>query len=150
MVHNDNPEGFNRKRILFYVLPAVGYAALIFTLSSFSMDIEELGPVFRFDKLLHLVEYYILGYLLMRAFTTSDIPFLAASPVAATILVGSAYGLGDEIHQAFVPGRDASLVDFLFDAAGVTLAACTYSYARHQLGFVRTLENRIEAEVGRR
>ena len=150
MVNKDNPKGFNRKRILFYVLPAVAYAALIFALSSFPMDIEELGPFFKFDKLLHLVEYYILGYLLMRAFTTSDIPILATSPVAAAIFVGCAYGLSDEIHQAFVPGRDASLLDFLFDAAGATLAACTYSYARHQLGFVRTLENRIEAEVSRR
>jgi hypothetical protein len=139
-----------RKRILFYLLPAVGYAALIFALSSSSLDIEELRPVFEYDKLLHIVEYYIFGYLLMRAFTTSDVPFLAASPIAAAILVGCAYGLSDEIHQAFVPGRDCSLMDFLFDAAGATLAACTYSGVRHRLGFVRTLENRIEAEVSRR
>jgi len=150
MVNSDNLAGFNRKRILFYVLPAVGYSALIFALSSFSLDIEELRPVFTFDKLLHLVEYYILGYLLMRAFITSDVPFLAASPVAAAILVGSAYGLSDELHQVFVPGRDSSLLDFLFDAAGVALAALTYSFVRHQLGPVRALENRIEAEVSRR
>jgi VanZ family protein len=150
MVKNFKLAGNRRKRVLFYLLPAVGYAALIFALSSSSLDIEELRPVFEYDKLLHLVEYYILGYLLMRAFTTSDVPFLAASPVAAAILVGCAYGLSDEIHQAFVPGRDCSLMDFLFDAAGATLAACTYSCVRHQLGFVRTLENRIEAEVSRR
>jgi surface polysaccharide O-acyltransferase-like enzyme len=150
MVKNVKLAGNRRKRILFYLLPAVGYAALIFTLSSSSLDIEELRPVFEYDKLLHIVEYYILGYLLMRAFTTSDVPFLAARPVAAAILVGCAYGLSDEIHQAFVPGRDCSLMDFLFDAAGATLAACTYSRVRHQLGFVRILENRIEAEVSRR
>lgn len=150
MVNSDNLAGFNRKRILFYVLPAVGYSALIFALSSFSLDIEELTPVFTCDKLLHLVEYYILGYLLMRAFITSDVPFLAASPVAAAILIGSAYGLSDELHQVFVPGRDSSLLDFLFDAAGVALAALTYSFVRHQLGPVRVLENRIEAEVSRR
>ena len=150
MVNSDNLAGFDRKRILFYVLPAVGYSALIFALSSFSLDIEELRPVFTFDKLLHLVEYYILGYLLMRAFITSDVHFLAASPVAAAILVGSAYGLSDELHQVFVPGRDSSLLDFLFDAAGVALAALTYSFVRHQLGPLRVLENRIEAEVSRR
>ena len=150
MVKNFNLAVNRRKRILFYLLPAVGYAALIFALSSSSLDIEELRPVFEYDKLLHLVEYYILGYLLMRAFTTSDVPLLAASPIAAAILVGCAYGLSDEIHQAFVPGRDCSLMDFLFDAMGVALAAFTYSRVRHQLGFVRTLENRIEAEVSRR
>ena len=140
----------NRKRFLFYFLPAAGYAALIFTLSSFALDIEELRPVFTYDKLLHLVEYYILGYLLMRIFTTSDVSLLAASPVAAAILVGSAYGLSDEIHQYFVPGRDCSFLDVLFDAAGATLAAITYPIVRNKLGLLRALENRIEAEVSRR
>lgn len=150
MATNRKLESFNRKRTLFYLLPAVGYAALIFALSSMTLDMEELQPVLTFDKLLHLAEYYILGYLLMRAFTTSGVPVLAASPVAAAILVGSAYGLSDEIHQAFVPGRVAGLWDFLFDAAGVVLAACTYPFVRYRLGPVRALEDRIEAEVGRR
>lgn len=149
MATNRKLEGFNRKRTLFYHLPAVGYAALIFALSSMTLDIEELRPVLTFDKLLHLAEYYILGYLLMRAFATSGVPWLAASPVAAAILVGSAYGLSDEIHQVFVPGRDASPVDFLFDAAGVSLAAFTYPWVRRRLGPVRALEDRIEAEVRR-
>ncbi len=149
MATNRKLEGFNRKRTLFYHLPAVGYAALIFALSSMTLDIEELRPVLTFDKLLHLAEYYILGYLLMRAFATSGVPWLAASPVVAAILVGSAYGLSDEIHQVFVPGRDASPVDFLFDAAGVSLAAFTYPWVRRRLGPVSALEDRIEAEVRR-
>ncbi len=139
-----------RKRILFYLLPAVGYAALIFSLSSSPLDIEELRPVFEYDKLLHLVEYYVLGYLLMRVFRTSPVPTLAEKAVLATILVGTVYGASDEFHQAFVPGRDCSLFDFLFDAAGVTLAAISFSFVRHRLGPVRVLENRIEAEVSRR
>ena len=150
MATNRKLEGFNRKRTLLYHLPAVGYAALIFALSSMTLDMEELQPVLTFDKLLHLAEYYILGYLLMRVFTTSGTPLLAASPVAAAILVGSAYGLSDEIHQAFVPGRVASPWDLLFDAAGVGLGACTFPFVRHRLGPVRALEDRIEAEVSRR
>ena len=150
MATNPNRAVLNGKRTLFYLLPAAGYAALIFAVSSMALDMEELQPVLAFDKLLHLAEYYILGYLLMRAFATSGVPVLAASPVAAAILAGSAYGLSDEVHQAFVPGRVASLMDFLFDAAGVALAALTYPYVRYRLGPVRALENRIEAEVGRR
>ncbi len=150
MATNRKLEGFNRKRTLFYLLPAVGYAVVIFVVSSVTLDIEELRPVLTFDKLLHLAEYYILGYLLMRVFTTSGFPLLASSPVAAVILVGSAYGLSDEIHQFFVPGRDASLMDVFFDVAGVALAALTYPWVRHRLGPVRVLENRIEAEVSRR
>ncbi|NPV04998.1 MAG: VanZ family protein [Syntrophaceae bacterium] len=149
MATNPKREVLNRKRALFYFLPAVGYAALIFAVSSMNLDVEELRPVLTFDKLLHLAEYYILGYLLMRAFTTSGIPLLAASPAAAAIVVGSLYGVSDEIHQAFVPGRVASMMDVLFDTAGVTLAVFTYPFVRHRFGPVRTLENRIEAEVSR-
>jgi VanZ family protein len=150
MVKNFKLAASRRKRILFYFLPAVGYAALIFSLSSSSFDIEELKPVFDYDKLLHLVEYYILGYLLMRVFTTSPESSRAGNAVLATILAGTAYGASDEIHQYFVPGRDCSILDFLFDAAGATLAAVTFSFVRHRLWPVRALENRIEAEVSRR
>lgn len=150
MANNDKLAVHSRKRILLYFLPAAGYAALIFALSSIPLDTEEFGYVFRFDKLLHLVEYYILGYLLMRAFTTCDTPFPGVSPIISATLVGIAFGISDEFHQVFVPGRDGSLMDLLFDAVGATLAACTFSYVRYHLGFVRTLENRIEAEVTRR
>jgi VanZ family protein len=150
MVKNSKLAASRRKRILFYLLPAVGYAALIFSLSSSSLDIEELRPVFEYDKLLHLVEYYILGYLLMRVFTTSPVSLLAENAVLATILVGILYGASDEIHQYFVPGRDCSLLDFLFDAAGATLAAVTFPFVRHRLWPVLAIENRIEAEVSRR
>jgi VanZ family protein len=150
MVRNFKLAVNRRKRILFYLLPAVGYAVLIFALSSSSLDIEELRPVFEYDKLLHLVEYYILGYLLMRVFTTSLDSSRAEKAVLATILVGTLYGASDEIHQYFVPGRDCNLFDFLFDAAGATLAAVTFPFVRHRLGPVRALENRIEAEVSRR
>ncbi len=150
MVKNFKLAANRRKRILFYLLPAVGYAALIFALSSSSLDIEELRPVFEYDKLLHLVEYYILGYLLMRVFTTSPDSSRAEMAVFATILIGTVYGASDEFHQYFVPGRDCSLLDFVFDAAGATLAAVTFSFVRHRLWPVRALENRIEAEVSRR
>ena len=150
MVKNNKPAVHSRKRLLFYVLPAVGYAALIFSLSSSPLDIEELAPVFEYDKLLHLVEYYVFGYLLMRVFTTSPDAALAGKAVLATILVGAVYGASDELHQLFVPGRSCDALDFLFDAAGATLAAVTFFFVRNELGPVRALENRIEAEVSRR
>jgi VanZ family protein len=141
---------YRRKRILFYLFPLAGYAGLIFALSSFSLDIKELEPVFKYDKLLHLAEYYVLGFLLVRAFATSHAPFLARRPVLAACVVGTLYGLSDEFHQYFVPGRSADVMDFLFDAAGVILAAGTFSFLRRRLWPLRAVEDRIEAEVTRR
>ena len=39
----------------------------------------------------------------------------------ALIVAGALYGATDEWHQSFVPGRDASVLDWLADLCGVTL-----------------------------
>ena len=90
--------------------PVVAWAGLIFVLSSIPGLTTGLGMwdlVLR--KLAHLVEYAVLGALLFRA--------LGREPVA--VALGSAYAVTDELHQAFVPGREASPVDWLIDAVGV-------------------------------
>jgi hypothetical protein len=58
-------------------------------------------------------------------------------PVARAIgacAIASVYGVFDEWHQSFVPGRDASLTDVTFDVAGavlgIWLAAWILSRAR--------------------
>ena len=91
-------------------LPVVLWAALIFTFSSIPSLGTGLGTwdlVLR--KLGHAVEFAVLGALLYRA--------LRREPLA--ILLGSAYAVTDEVHQAFVSGRQASPVDWLIDTLGV-------------------------------
>ena len=91
-------------------LPVVLWAALIFTFSSIPSLGTGLGTwdlVLR--KLGHAVEFAVLGALLYRA--------LRREPLA--ILLGSAYAVTDEIHQAFVSGRQGSPVDWLIDTVGV-------------------------------
>jgi VanZ family protein len=93
-------------------LPVVLWAALIFTLSAIPGLGTGLGTwdlVLR--KLAHAAEYAVLGALLVRA--------LQREPLA--ILVGSAYAVTDEVHQAFVPGRQGAVVDVLIDAVGVLI-----------------------------
>ena len=92
-------------------LPVVAWAALIFALSS----VPDLGTglgtwdlVLR--KLAHAGEYAVLGLLLARA--VAELPAFA---------LGVAYAVTDEVHQAFVNGRQAALLDVAIDAAG-TLA----------------------------
>ena len=43
------------------------------------------------------------------------------------IIIALVYGVSDEIHQLFVPGRACSFSDFLTDSAGVLLATLIYS-----------------------
>ena len=99
--------------------PVVVWAAVIFALSSIPSLATGLGTwdlVLR--KAAHVVEFGILGALLARA-----LPSLAWAVAA-----GSLYAMTDEVHQAFVPGRVGSPVDWALDTVGV--AAGVLAYAR--------------------
>jgi len=101
--------------------PVAFYAGLIFYLSS--RPVPEIVPAFRFsDKILHLLEYGVFGFLTAHALRTS--PKKAASPKMEFILgvaIVAIYGLSDEFHQSFLPFRDASLYDVIADIIGGTL-----------------------------
>jgi VanZ family protein len=102
-------------RLAFAWLPVVAWAALIFGLSS----IPDLGTGLggwdlAFRKAAHVAEYAILGALLARALYDAMTGWAWLAWLA-----GTAYAATDELHQHFVPGRQASLLDLVIDAAGV-------------------------------
>jgi VanZ family protein len=111
---------------LYYGGPVVAYAGLIFFLSSLSRFPDAVPSFFGFDKIAHFVEYYIFGWLLYRWFSSPDGVLGRRRVLFMTLLVGIGYAAGDEWHQSFVPGRDASFFDALFDASGIAAAAATY------------------------
>jgi VanZ family protein len=104
--------------LFFHSGPALAYAALIFFLSSLSRFPEAVPTFFGFDMIAHFFEYVILGCLLYRWFSSTDRYRKRRSALLMTILIGTIYAVSDEWHQSFVPGRDASPWDVLFDAAG--------------------------------
>ena len=90
-------------------LPVLLWAAMIFALSSIPSLATGLGTwdlVLR--KLAHGVEYAVFGLLLARA--VPELPAFGG---------GVLYAVTDELHQSFVPGRQAALLDVAIDAAGV-------------------------------
>ena len=113
-------------QVLWYWLPVGFYAGVIFFLSSLSHPEDQL-PAFLLqeisDKILHAVEYGILSLLCYRAFRWAAGPASARHAVLLAIVTASVYGLTDEVHQAFVPLRDASWQDWLADTVGAALAA---------------------------
>ncbi|HJT22571.1 MAG TPA: VanZ family protein [Nitrospira sp.] len=113
-----------------YWAPVIGYASLIFYFSSLSHPEERL-PDFLIkqisDKLLHLAEYGVLSGLCYRAFRWAAGPSAAGRAVLLAILVASAYALTDEVHQWFVPLREASWMDWVADTIGAAIGAVGWS-----------------------
>lgn len=111
---------------LIYGAPVLAYAGMIFLLSSVSKMPFVIPSFFGFDKLAHLGVYYLFGCLICRWLLAEKSHFANRHYLVLTIVIGTCYGLSDEWHQSFVPGRHATLWDVLFGSLGVAAAAFTY------------------------
>jgi VanZ family protein len=101
-----------------YWAPFLLALAVIFFLSSLP---RVPGARYFWDKILHVTGYAGLGVLALRAFHGGAVPLRPR----ATALAGCAvilWGVSDEYHQSFVPGRDASVLDVAADAVGFLVA----------------------------
>lgn len=90
-----------------------------------SVPVPEAGAPRYTDKLVHLTMYGVLALLVARA-------SLAARPASARrlalVIAGVAtFGAADELHQRFIPGRDADVHDWLADAIGGMIGASAFT-----------------------
>jgi VanZ family protein len=112
-----------RKKFIYYWLPVLLYCLLIFIQSSYPSP-ENIPSLPYLDKLIHFAVYAILGSLFFRAFRTQRFKENTNMVIMLSILASSLYGFSDEVHQYFVPHRDADIMDFLADVMGSICGVC--------------------------
>ena len=107
------------KKFIYYWLPLLIYCFLIFIQSSCPApeNIQSLSLPY-IDKFIHCAVYAILGMLFFRVFRIQRFKENINMVIALSILSSSLYGMSDEIHQYFVPCRDADIMDFFADVMG--------------------------------
>ncbi|TDI47348.1 MAG: hypothetical protein E2P00_01220 [Acidobacteria bacterium] len=98
--------------------PVLLVAGAILTLSHMSSPPSPPGAP---DWLLHGIEFGVLSLFLSRALAGGWSGRLSRRGVILTMLLGMLYGAGDEWHQSFISGRDASARDVVADGAGTLL-----------------------------
>jgi len=86
-------------------------------------------PDVRFlDKILHFGAYSLLGILFFRAYDTlafkNEKNLLILISIASAIL----YGISDEIHQYFVPFRQADIMDVIANSIGSICGVCFFHF----------------------
>jgi VanZ family protein len=109
-----------------FLLATLSWAGLIFYLSSQpSIDAPALFP--GQDKLFHLIVFGILGFLAMGTLQASRHGY-PTGQVWQVVFAVMLYGILDEFHQYFVPGRSADVYDVLADAIGGLLGAWAMYY----------------------
>ena len=82
------------------------------------------------DKLFHAGAYFVLATFVLRAFRHArlSLPMLLIS----SLIFSSLYGLSDEWHQSFIPGRMSDSADWAADTVGAIIFLGLYRWYRQR------------------
>lgn len=109
--------------LIRYRLPAIVWAFFIFIASSIPSNRI---PNFLFkylDKPIHILIFGVLGVLVYRALEPdSQRDRYTMKTALMTFGIVLCYGIIDEFHQGYTPGRSVDLYDLMADAVGGILA----------------------------
>jgi hypothetical protein len=97
------------------MVPMVIAMGTIFFLSHQTGDQLSLPAIPGIDKLGHMVIYGILAGTILLAFSETQKSTRPRSVMLFTVAFCVLYGISDEIHQSFIPGRFASIYDVFAD-----------------------------------
>ena len=138
-------------------LPVLAWMALILTLSGQSnlparqnpATGEVIRSTYTLAKLAHVVEYGVLGLLMLRATTSPSGGLGLAFGRAAlwTVVAATLFGAVDELRQSLVPNREPRLADVLLDGVSALVAVCVAVLVR-RLRAGRRIELRVPQPMG--
>ena len=118
-------KGYN----IYKMVPMIFIMGTIFFLSHKSGDEIELPSFAHSDLVAHTLIYGILGGAILYAWSDRR---KVASPLKVavyTVLACLLYGISDEFHQSFIPGRYVSGMDVVADTLGAVLACIIWWFA---------------------
>ena len=127
------------KRFALYWLPLILYCLFIYIQSDHPSP-QQIPSIPFVDKVLHFVAYGIMGILFYRAYQTLRIKNNIQMLMLLSMASASLYGISDEIHQSFVPFREAEVADVIADIIGAVTGVLLYQLlvvSRIEKPFVR-------------
>lgn len=101
--------------------PAVALMAAFFLVSAMPGPPRLPGSVS--DVTAHFLAYVLLGAAMLRGVSGAEWSRTSIRGALLAAALGAVYGLTDELHQAFVPGRAPELRDAVADALGAAAGA---------------------------
>lgn len=131
-------------RILKYWLPAVVWAFIIFSFSSYptGKSSEIHWQDFVIKKSAHVFVYSVLTILVYRAFVNTG--FKEKFATKYTLISNVLYAISDEYHQGFTPGREPTLRDIAIDTFAIFLVLYIIKNLRRLPGFMNKLALKFE------
>jgi VanZ family protein len=120
---------------MWHWLLVVLYAGLIWTVSA--IPGSTLPDVAVSDKIIHVVEFGVLAFLLCRALWAWTSVRSRYCIMLFSVLATTAWGVLDEFHQLSVPYRTAAVGDVVADSLGSLLAVWCWWWAGRRWPWLR-------------
>jgi VanZ family protein len=113
------PLGTISYRAVFW--PLVLMAVIFFASSNSTIATPNVSGI---DKFGHFIVYGWLGVLWARVQWVTRLKPLG---VWSAVVIASLYGITDEFHQSFTPGRGVEFADWMADTVGALVAVTIYA-----------------------
>jgi VanZ family protein len=109
-----------------WYLPAILWALVILILTSLpKLTPPPLGFKAQ-DKLYHFLVYAVFGFLWLRACVQNQ-PDFPRGVMWRCVLYSSFFAILDELHQLFIPGRQADVLDATANISGILFGVFMYN-----------------------
>lgn len=115
-----------RSRFAIWYLPAILWGLVIITLTSMPKLVPPPLGFKAQDKLYHLLVYAVFGFLWMRACVQNRREFRGRFTWRCASCI-TLFAVLDELHQLFIPGRYADVIDAAADISGALLGIFAYN-----------------------
>lgn len=126
---------WNWSKFQSFWFPVILYSGIIFCVSCVPNVKTPLQGI-QFDKFLHILVYVPFGFLLARGVYNAKGSVSRGMLLGVVVFGSFLYGISDEIHQSFVPGRNADIIDTIADTIGGVAGGYIY------LLFLQYIKNR--------
>jgi len=111
-----------------YYLPILVWLSLIITVPFLTRTGGFNRLPYHIDKPAHLIEFFILGFLIVRALYYGSGKKEMKQAVLTTVGIAIFIAGADELYQIYVPERFSSFYDFIFDLLGITGSQLLFWY----------------------
>lgn len=114
----------------YRMVPMLFVMGTIFLLSHQRGDQLDVVELPFLDKFAHFTVYAVLAATVIFAFSAELKKRRPTLTTVLVVLICTAYGISDEFHQSFIPGRYASAGDVLADMIGAASIALYWLYRK--------------------
>ena len=133
-------EYLEKRKVYLVYVPLIIYWIILFTATS--LPAANLPSVAISDKIKHFGAFFGLSVLLsLTLIYQNKILFFKKYFLAAALVISSIYGLLDEIHQRFVPGRNSEFLDWVADSLGAAVGVFVVFYLLKKFKYFPKLVN---------